>query len=131
MDKTSAKNRQFTRFNLAHSPQFGGSISESPVRLRLASLSLGGCGFYGGAPSDDFYPPKEVICSIFESSSEQAFKESHLLVGNLIYLKPTNQGSGDAYYYGVKFHEQDRQKIQELISKMENLAKSGHLDRLA
>ncbi len=122
--------RKFPRYDVSHAAELGGTISESPVRLRLASLSFGGCGFYGSSPEEEFWPPKEVMCSIFCPGKERVFQESRLLVGNLIYIRPINTVATTSYFYGVKFHDEDRFKVRDLLERLENLAKSGQIDRI-
>jgi hypothetical protein len=122
--------RKFPRYDVSHASELGGTISESPVRLRLASLSFGGCGFFGSPPSDEFWPPKEVMCSIFCPGRDRAFQESRLLLGNLIYIRPVNTVVSASYFYGVKFHDEDRFKVRDLLDRLENLVKSGQIDRL-
>ncbi len=108
----SSKHRQFERFNLAHSYALSGRIAESPVDLRLASLSLGGCGFFGDAPKEGFWPPREVKCSILSPQ----VKTADFVTGNLIYIHPINALPGESYFYGVRFHDDEREKLREVIS---------------
>lgn len=122
--------RRFQRYDVSHAAELGGSVSETPLRLRLATLSFGGCGFYGSAPRDEFWPPKEVVCSIFCPGRDRVFEESRLLLGNLIYIRPINTAEISSYFYGVKFHDEDRFKIKDLLERLEKLAKSGQIDRI-
>lgn len=120
-----AAERQFTRYNVSHSELVGGSISEAGTSLRMISLSKGGCGFVSTDLVEDFAPPKEVVCSIYEKDGLE-YRSSELLLGNLVYIRPTN---GSIFTYGVRFHENERKKIEAFVKRLEALSQSGKLEK--
>ncbi|TVQ78111.1 MAG: hypothetical protein EA369_07600 [Bradymonadales bacterium] len=125
----SSSQREFQRYDVSHCFVLGGEISEYPQQLRMTTLGQGGCGFFSTEALPEIAPPREVACSIFSVNSE-GYEESHILMGNVLYITPSNSTAGVSFYYGVKFFEEDRRKLKRLISKLERLAQKGELQRV-
>jgi hypothetical protein len=129
--------RRYPRYDLAHSAEFGGQVLSSPIKMRMASLSLGGCAFFGESPfgdaarAEEFWPPKEVHCQIFQQDPRTGFQIPKVIRGNLIYILPVNFISGEAYFYGVKFFDEEKEGISELLTLVESQAKEGRIHRIA
>lgn len=118
--------RRFKRYQVSHSDILGGNLTESDYQLKLASIGLGGCGFIGISSVDSLIPPKEIICSFFTKYGLE-FKESQIVQGNLIYVRPANIHPFVALYYGVKFYDEERAKLAPLIHQLEVLDRKGLL----
>jgi hypothetical protein len=129
----SSDARRHPRFDVSHASQYGGSLQGSSVKMRLSSLSLGGCAFYGESPFNqqattlELAPPQEVICDLFEVDPKTEKPVFHRVKGNLIYILPVNQLSGGVYVYGVKFFEEEKQKLEAMITHLKHLASLGRI----
>lgn len=121
-----ARERKFKRYDVAHCLEVGGQMSDSPVEMRLATLSRGGCAFFASTTSLRFRPPKEIICTFFSTNENNEFVQSEVVVGHLIYLIPINRENGRVdYYYGIKFLEEDQAKLDGIVSILEDLEAEG------
>jgi len=123
-----ANQRRYLRYDVSHCGMVGGSIPESDGGVHLASLSKGGCAFFAHEADPNLVPPREVICSFFSTEGDE-IKDSQFIIGNLIYLKPANFSAGLGFQYGVRFHDEDRQKIEPIIQHLELLAGQGIVNK--
>lgn len=110
---------------MSHCEVLGGHITEADHQLRLSTLGGGGCGFYSPDALTAFAPPKEILCSVF-TVNHSGYDESHILQGNVVYVAPV----GGAFYYGVRFFEEDQVKLKAAISHLEKLAKKGEIQQV-
>jgi hypothetical protein len=122
------KRRKFQRYDVSHSLELGGSIPEASSLLRLATIGLGGCGFFSEDVDPGLVPPKEIVCSFF-ATGEAGYERSEYVVGNIVYMRPANFSTGSAFHYGIKFHQEEINKIQPFIKGLEKLAEKGELPR--
>jgi len=121
--------RQFERYDVSHSDFFGGYLTESDHHLKLATIGKGGCGFFSSSLNPDLAPPKEIVCSLYTTGKE-GYEDSMVLMGNLVYITPKNSQGGGHFYYGVQFFEEDRAKLDKAISRLEELARKGEVQRV-
>jgi hypothetical protein len=77
----------------------------------------------------EFAPPREVVCTVFTTGSG-GYEESHILMGNMVYITTANSSSGAQFYYGVKFYEEDQKKLEKAISRLQQLADRGEVQQV-
>lgn len=126
---SGSKKRKYKRYDISHSQRFGGTLTQAGSELKLATIGLGGCGFYSDTLDPELAPPSEIICSIF-ATDETGLNQSEFVVGNVIYTRPANSTTGQpAFHYGVCFHQEEQEKIGRMIGQLEDLAESGEVSR--
>lgn len=127
--KSKTFKRAHPRFDVSHCEKLGGSITTGTQELPLATLGKGGCGFYSALPVAELAPPREVICTVYLTNNS-GFEETHILMGNMLYITPSNSVSGAQFYYGVRFYEEDQDKLNTALIKLQELADRGEIQQV-
>lgn len=127
MGREDRNRRKYRRYDVSDARWVGGKVVQVDYPMHLTSLSFGGCGFVSGSLDSDLVPPKEIVCRLVIRDQDTDQEVIEQIVGNLVYLRPNVGSSVSTYHYGVKFHEEDRQKVSRVINRLELLARSGEV----
>ena len=116
-----ATGRRWPRYHVSQLPLLQGEFDRTVKDPKLVTLGYGGCGFYHIDPMIPLAPIRKVISS-FRWGDEIAVSD---VQGKLIYARELEISGKKIFYYGVEFLDAFRDKVKDIVDKLELCAKEG------
>lgn len=106
--------RKFPRYSVLNHPRLRGSVLESTTSEELATIALGGCGFYGTTTSSLLQRVGTEITCVFEMAG--VLPKPLEIPATIVYASKTTLDNKDRIYFGLRFAEKERDKVQVLVA---------------
>lgn len=105
--------------------RLSGRIVEGDTQEQLATIGLGGCGFYGAETSTLMLNVGRQITCVFEMTG--VLPKPISIKGEIVYASKTNLKGNDLIFFGVRFVETLKHKIQPIIAAIEKEQRAPHV----
>ena len=118
-EKQGRERRRFTRYKVAQLPSLRASIDPNRPHEQIATLSLGGCGFYGSEKSKPL-TPGQIVETQLEYDEDPSLPKIKVR-GKVVYTRVLDIMGFPVNFYGVEFIPEDQARVTPLIEVLEVL----------